>query len=194
MNQESPLSLLAEQILCVKSRARRARESGEDPAPIEKIVGSLRLTLAAALSGRTPKDVETPAFVLEAGIVREHTVTLGDRSVPVSGSYLEAILRTSGLQLAPRQVLLLEAGLVRDLVEEALGRIAHDQAEVAREEARLEAILRRTPDLHEGILEKASRKASGKAEDVRHRKVELLSAGLALDERTEPKCPPERAA
>jgi hypothetical protein len=194
MNQESPLSLLAGQILCVKSHARRARESGEDPAPIDKIVGSLRLTLAAALSGRTPKDVDATAFVLEAGVVREHTVTLGDRSVPVSGSYLEALLHRAGLQLAPQQVLLLEAGLVRDLVEEALGRIAHDQAEIAREKARLEAILRRTPDLHEGILEEASREASSKAEDVRHRKVELLSAGLALDELSEQKASPKRVA
>jgi len=194
MNQESLLSLLASQILCVKSRAGRARESGEDPAPMEKILGSLRLTLAAALTGRTPKDVEVPAFVLEAGVVREHTVTLGDRPVPVSGSYLEALLKMAGLQLAPRQVLLLEAGLVRDLVEEALGRIAHDQAEVAREKARLEALLRRTPDLREETLDEASREASGKAEDVRHRKVALLSAGLALDELAEPKGRPPRAA
>lgn len=194
MNQESQLSLLASQILCVKSRAERARESGEDFAPIDKIVGSLRLTLAATLSGRTTKDVDAPAFVLEAGVVREHTVTLGDRSVPVSGSYLEALLQTAGLQLAPQQVLLLEAGLVRDLVEEALGRIAHDQAEIVREKARLEAILRRSPDLEVEILGKASREASSKAEDVRHRKVALLSAGLALDELTEQKASPKRAA
>jgi len=194
MNHQSQLWLLASQILCVKSRARRARESGEDPAPLEQIVGSLRLTLAAVLSGQTPKDVEAPAFVLEAGIVREHTVTLGDRSVPVSGSYLEALLRNAGLQLEPEQVLLLEADLVRNLVEEALGRIAHDQAEIAREKARLEAILRRTPDLQEGILEKASQEASSKAEDVRHRKVALLSAGLALDELAEQQGLPDRAA
>jgi len=194
MNHHSQLSLLASQILCVKSRARRACLSGEDPLPIERIVGSLRLTLAAVLSGQSPKDVEAPAFVLEAGVVREHTVTLGDSTVPVSGSYLEALLRNAGLQLAPQQVLLLEAGLVRDLVDEALGRIAHDQAEIALEKARLEAILRRSPDLPEGILEQASRDASTKAEDVRHRKVALLSAGLALDEPAEPTGRPDRAA
>jgi len=194
MNHPCQLSLLASQILCVKSRAKRARESGEDVLPMERIIGSLRLTLAAVLSGQSPKDVEAPAFVLEAGVVREHTVTLGDSTVPVSGSYLEALLRNAGLQLAPQQVLLLEAGLVRDLVDEALGRIAHDQAEIALEKARLEAILRRTPDLHEGILEKASREASSKAEDVRHRKVALLSAGLALDEQAEQKSRPEQAA
>src|SRR5688572_7060260 len=121
MHKESMLSLLAVQISCAKSKAERARRVGEDSSAIEKIVGSLRLTYAALAAGLDPEAARSQAFELRAGRVREHSVTLGDRSVPVSWPYLESLLSEAGVELAPGQVILLEAELVRDLVEEALG-------------------------------------------------------------------------
>ncbi len=194
MEKESQLSLLAAQIECAKSSLERAGEVGEDAPAIERIVGSLRLTFAAALAGLDPEGALPQAFVLEVGRLREHTMKLGDRPVPVSGAYLGALLREAGLELEPGQVILLEAGLVRDLVEEALGRIAHDQATVERDKAELEAVLARTPEFRLESVEDAIGDALTKREDVRRRKVALLSAGLALDELTEPMGRPQRAA
>jgi hypothetical protein len=185
MKRESQLSLLAAQIECAKSRARRARETGEDDASIERIVASLRLTLAAVLAGLDLGKPQPQAFVLEAGRLREHTIKLGDRSVPVSGPYLESLLTRAGLELEPQQVILLEAELIRDLVEEALGRIAHDQAMAEKERAEIQAVLTRAPEFRLESVESAIGEALDKADGIRRRKAALLYAGLALDELSE---------
>ena len=194
MKRESQLSLLAAQIECAKSQARRARKSGEDDAPIKRIVASLRLTLAAVLSGLDPGKTEPQAFVLEAEPHREHAIKLGDRLVPVSGPYLEDLLKQAGLALEPQQVILLEAGLVRDLVEEALGRIAHDQAIAEKERAEIQAVLRRAPEFRLESVENAIGESLDKADGIRRRKAALLFAGLALDELSEPQGRSQRAA
>ena len=157
-------------------------------------MGCLRLTLAAALSGLDPGKIEPQAFVLEAGPFREHTIKLGDRSVPVNGPYLEALLKQAGLKLEPQQVILLEAGLVRDLVEEALGRIALDQAMAEKERAELQAVLTRAPGFRLESVEDAIGEALDKVDGIRRRKAALLYAGLAVDELSEPTGRPQRAA
>jgi len=194
MERESQLSQLAAQIECAKSHARSARESGKDASAIERIVGSLRLTLAATLAGLDPRRVVPSGFVLEAGRGREHEMKLGDQSVPVSSAYAAALLQEAGLELAPGQVILLEDGLVRDLVEEALGRIAHDQAMAERERSELQAVLTRSPEFRLESVESAIGEALDKADGVRRRKTALLYAGLALDEMSEHNRRPERAA
>lgn len=194
MDRESLLSLLAAQIECAKSQARRARESGRNASAIERIVGSLRLTLAALLLGLDPLRAVPSGFILEAGRGREHLMKLGDQSVPVGSAYIGALLREAGVDLAPGQVILLEAELVRDLVEEALGRIAFDQAMAEKERAELQAALTRAPDCRFESVETAIGETLGKADRVRHRKVALLSAGLTLDEIGEPQGRPQRAA
>ena len=194
MNRESWLSLLAAQIECAKSHARRMRESGMDATAIDRIVGSLRLTLAATLSGLDPRRVVPPGFILEAGRDREHEMKLGVRSMPVSGAYAMALLREAGLELAPGQVILLEDELVRDLVEEALGRLAHDQAMAEKERSELEAVLTRCPEFRLESVENALGEALDKADGIRRRKAALLYAGLALDELSEQTGRPKRAA
>ena len=151
------------------------------------------MTLASLLAGLEPDKSQPQAFELRAGRVREHLVVLGDRSVPVSGPYLEAVLCEAGLELAPGQVILLKAEFVLDLVEEALGRVAHDQAMAEKERAELEAILEPAPGFRLECAEKVIEEVLAKREDVRRRKVALLSAGLALDELREPKELPRAA-
>jgi hypothetical protein len=186
MERESTLSLIAAQIECAKSKAERARQVGEDPSAIEKIVGSLRLTYAALAAGLGPELARPQAFLLAAGRVREHSVILGDRPVPVSRPYLESLLSEAGVELAPGQVILLEAELVRDLVEEALGRVAHEQAVAEKAKAELEAVLARSGFRMESV-ENAIGDALAKRDDVRRRKVALVAAGLALDDLREQK-------
>ncbi len=194
MKRESQLSLLAAQIECAKSHARRQRESGMDATAINRIVGSLRLTLAATLSGLDPCRVVPPGFVLKAGRGREHEMKLGVQSMPVSGAYAGALLEEAGLELAPGQIILLEAELVRDLVEEALGRLAHDQAMAEKERAELHAVLTRCPEFRLESVESALGEALDKADGIRRRKAALLYAGLALDELSEQTGRPKRAA
>jgi hypothetical protein len=190
----SQLSLLAAQIECAKSHVRSARESGKDASAIERIVGSLRLTLAATLAGLEPCRVVPSGFTLEAGRGREHEMKLGDQSVPISSAYAVALLHEAGLELAPGQVILLEAELVRDLVEEALGRIAFDQATAERERSELQAVLTRSTEFRLESVETSLEEALSKADGIRRRKTALLCAGLALDELSEHKRRPERAA
>jgi hypothetical protein len=194
MERESLLSLLAAQIECAKSQVRRARESGRDASAIERIVGSLRLTLAAVLSGLDPLRTVPSGFILEAGRGREPLMKLGDQSVPVGSAYIGALLGEAGVELAPGQVILLDAELVRDLVEEALGRIAFDQAMAEKERAELQAALTRTPDCRLESVETAIGEILDKTDGIRRQKAALLFAGLALDELGEEKVRPKRAA
>ena len=194
MKRESTSSSLAAQIECAKSYARRARESGKDASVIDRIIGSLRLTLAAVLSGLDSCRMGPPGFVLEAGRDGEHEMKLGDRSVPVSGAYAGSLLREAGVELSPGQLILLDEGLVRELVEEALGRVARDQALAERERAELEAVLTRSPESRLDSVEASIGEALGKADGIRRRKAALLFAGLTLDEHLEQKDRPERAA
>lgn len=190
----SQLTWLADQIECAKSQARRARESGKDATAIERIVGSLRLTLAAMLAGLDPRQVDLPRFSLEVGLGREHEMKLGVQSVPVSAAYAKALLEEAGVELSPGQVILLEDGLVRDLVEEALGRIAYDQALAERERAALQAALTRAPEFRLESAESAIGVLLDKADGIRRQKAALLYADFALDELSERKSRPPRAA
>jgi hypothetical protein len=117
MKRESQLALLSAQVESAKSRAERAREAGRDASAIQKIVGSLRLTLAAQIAGLPPVKAGPQAYLLAAGRVRERSVVLGERPVPVSGPYFKALLSEVGLEFAPGQVILVEAEIVRDLVQ-----------------------------------------------------------------------------
>ena len=194
MEKESMLSLLAAQTHCAKSQAAALREVGQDASAIEKkIVGSLRLTYAAMAQGLLPEKAGPEAFLLRIGRTGEHEVMLGDRPVPVSGPYVRVLFKEAGIALWPGQVILLEASLVRDLLEEALARVAHDQAMAERERSALEAVFGRCPkiqaELPEKVFDDAVKRAFEdsleKREDVRRRKVALLSAGFALDEQRE---------
>jgi len=195
-------SLLAAQAQCAKSQAAALREVGQDASAIEKIVGSLRLTYAAVAQGLLPEKAGPEAFVLRIGRTGEHEVMLGDRQVPVSGPYIRVLFKEAGLALRPGQVILLEAGLVRDLLEEALARVAHDQAMAEREKAALEAVFGRCPkiraELPEKVFDDAVKRAFEdsleKREEARRRKVALLSAGFTLDEQREQNGRSQRAA
>jgi hypothetical protein len=196
MEKKSMLSLLAAQTQCAKSRAASVREVGQDASAIEKkIVGSLRLTYAALAQGFLPDKVDPQAYVLRINRTGEHEVKLGDRPVPVSGPYVRVLFKEAGLALRPGQVILLEAGLVRDLLEEALARVAHDQATADRERAALETVFGRCRQFEsefpekvfEDAVKRAFEDASEKGEEARRRKVALLAADFALDEHLEQK-------
>lgn len=200
--EQSQLSLLAAQTQCARSQAARVREVGKDATAIERIAGCLRLTYAALVQGLRPEKAGPEAFVLRIGRTGEHEVNLGDRPVPVSGPYVRALFKEAGLALRPGQVILLEAALVRDLLEEALARVAHDQAMAERERSALEAVFGRCgkseSEFPEKVFEDAVKRAfddaSEKREEVRHRKVALLAADFALDELDEQKGRSQRAA
>ena len=57
--------------------------------------------------------------------------------LPVSDGYLLSLLGEAGVKLAPGQVILLDAVIVKMLVEEALGALSLDQAEIRDWKSRL---------------------------------------------------------
>lgn len=63
----------------------------------------------------------------------------GSRVIPGVGSYLRHLLREAGVELAPREVILLDADLVKTIVEEALSRNALYEAVLRQERSQLQS-------------------------------------------------------
>jgi hypothetical protein len=178
MDTHPELSMLAAQIECARSRADQKRETREDVSVIESIIDTLRLNYASRSAGLDPRVYGPWTFVLEVNGHREPLVRHGERHVPVNDVYVKHLFTEAGLELVPGQVLLLDLALVRDLVEEALGDIGHEEAQIAKTKAELNGILARAPGFRMESVEAALDSTESMAERVRSRKVDLIAASL----------------
>jgi len=137
MSSYGMLSTLAEQMLQAKARADLARASGKDARLIEAIDRSLRRTLACIVQIRDPREVAVLGFSLGVKPTGEILVRHRERGLPISGSYLRSLLAEAGVEPKPGQVILLDDVLVRELVEEALGAVSREEAEIRDAKSRL---------------------------------------------------------
>jgi hypothetical protein len=131
------VSTLAEQMLEAKARAEQARASGKDARAIESINRSLRQTLACIVQLRDPREVAIKGFNLLVKVTGEILVRHHEWVLPVSSGYLMSLLAEAGVKPAPGQIILLDAVVVKMLVEEALGALSIDQAEIRDWKSRL---------------------------------------------------------
>ena len=127
---ESLVSTLVEQLVSASTRADEAKESGQDVGMIKMIIRSLRQTLASIGQRRNLAEVGAKGFVLMTDHSEEPSVRYAGRTVPISTSYLRSLLSEAGVDLRPYQIILLDRGLVRDLVEEALAANAQEDMRV----------------------------------------------------------------
>ena len=137
MGSDGIVSVLAGQMLEAKARALEARAKGKDARLIEAIDRSVRRTLGCIVQIRDPREVARSGFSLVGDSTGEIQVRHRERSLPIRGSYLRSLLAEAGVEPRPGQVILLDEVLVGALVEEALGAVSREQAEIQSAKSRL---------------------------------------------------------
>jgi len=137
MSSDGIVSVLAEQMLEAKARAMDARAKGKDARLIEAIDRSVRRTLGCIVQIRDPREVAIRGFSLAVLSSGEIQVRHRETRLPISSSYLRSLLAEAGVEPRPGQVILLDEVLVGALVEEALGAVSREQAEIQSAKSRL---------------------------------------------------------
>ncbi|HVR85543.1 MAG TPA: hypothetical protein VMU54_14595 [Planctomycetota bacterium] len=137
MGSDGIVSTLAEQMLEAKTRATLARAKGKDARLIEAIDRSVRRTLGCIVQIRDPREVAMRGFSLVVNSAGEIQVRHRESSLPISSSYLRSLLAEAGVEPRPGQVILLDEVLVGALVEEALGAVSREQAQMQSAKSRL---------------------------------------------------------
>lgn len=137
MSSEGMVSTLAGQMLEAKARATLARAEGKDVELIEAIDRSLRRTLGCIVQIRDPRQVAAEGFSIVVKASGEILVRHRERGLPISSSYLRRLLEEAGVELQSGQVILLDDVLVGALVEEALGALSREEAEIRDAKSRL---------------------------------------------------------
>jgi hypothetical protein len=137
MVSDGIVSVLAGQMLEAKARADQARAQGKDARLIEAIDRSVRRTLGCIVQIRDPRLVAMRGFSLVVNAAGEIQVRHRERDLPISGSYLSCLLAEAGVEPEPGQVILLDDVLVSALVEEALGAVSQEQAQIQSAKSRL---------------------------------------------------------
>jgi len=161
MEHEEMLSLIARQIDEARLRGALLKRMGEDCGQAQSILEALRFTYWARSVGLDPLWDFPGAFVLEVSPWGEAGLRQDGRSVPIFGPYLEYVFSSAGIELRPGQVLLLDPGLAKQVIEEALGRIAREQAFLTWE---------------------TSLQGPGQLAETLETKIELVAASLAADD------------
>ena len=183
MEMESLLSTLARQIDAATILAEFERRPGADElVPAELILCSLRRTYLALSSGLDPVKDARHLFTVSIAESGEHRLAQDGAPVPVNPPFLAHLFWTVGVELVPGQFVFVEPDVAKLAIEEALGRVALDQAFTEREwvtrRAALEvAAARPRPEDLETLRELEIR-----ASLLWDRKRELVAASLIAEE------------
>jgi hypothetical protein len=86
---------------------------------------------------RDPREVAIRGFSLVVNHAGEILVRHREQGLPISSSYLQCLLGEAGVEPRPGQVILLDEVLVAALVEEALGAVSQEEAEIRDAKSRL---------------------------------------------------------
>jgi hypothetical protein len=171
------LSSLARQI----ELARNAAETQEDPAGLLRpLFHSLRVTFLALSSGVDPRKDASHLFTLHVTDTGLPLLLQGGQQIPLHTDFLPELFESAGIDLLPGQTILLESEIAKAAIEEALGRVALDQAEAERER----------PTTGEALETKKNL--------LWDRKIDLIAASLIaddyLEQATDPENPGQEAA
>ena len=161
MECEDMLSLIARQIDDARLHGVLLKGMGEECSQQQSILEGMRVTYWALSVGLDPLWDFPGAFVLEVTPWGEAGLRQDGRSVPIFEPYLEYVFAGAGIELRPGQVLLVDPGLAKQVIEEALGRIAREQALASWE---------------------TSLQGPGHLAETLERKIELVAASLAADD------------
>ena len=179
MESKRLLATLARQI----DAARRLADRETDPDPLRHaIFHSLRVTYLAVSTGLDPRKDAGHLFILTVSHTGEHLLLQGGQPVPVNNPYLASLFWNAGIELLPGQLLLLEAEIAKEAVEEALAGLSLEQALVDRERFRRKERLDDALALPPQADLDALRSVEERANLLWDRKIELVAASLVADE------------
>jgi len=134
MKMKFLMSTLARQIDATKILAgfeKRPNSGGTGPSGT--ILRSLQVTYLALSSGLDPVKDAPHLFTVSIAETGEHLLTQGGITVPVNPPFLAYLFWTAGVDLMPGQYVFVEPEIAKLAIEEALGRVALDQAFAERE-------------------------------------------------------------
>jgi hypothetical protein len=179
MDVRRSLATLARQIDIVR---RRGDTDDARPDLTRAIFVSLRTTYLAISSGLDPAKDASHLFLVTLNPQGEPLLLQGGQPVPVNALHLTGLFSGAGLDLLSGQTLLLEPELAKEAVEEALGRLALEQALAERERCRRKEVLDDALTLPPQEDLDALRDAEERSNVLWDRKIELLAASLVADE------------
>ncbi|HLY08671.1 MAG TPA: hypothetical protein VKW04_05100 [Planctomycetota bacterium] len=182
MEAPRQLATLAQQIDIVRRRADGDEAGGELALAF---FHSLRTTYLAISTGLDPRKDATHLFLLLVSPSGEHLLLQGGQPVPVNGAHLASLFAGAGIELMPGQMLLLEPELAKESIEEALGRLALEQALADRERCRRRDALDDSLTLPPQEDLDALREAEERSNLLWDRKIDLVGASLVADEYVE---------
>jgi hypothetical protein len=183
MDMKCLMSTLARQIDVARAHAGFQRRKGLDEAiPLAAILRSLRVTHHALSTGLDPWKDAHHLFILNIGKTGEHVLTQDGAPVPVNSPFLAYLFWSAGVDLLPGQFLFMEPEVAKAAIEEALGRVALDQAFAEREwvSRRTALEVSAAPPRREEI--DSLRLLEARANHLWDRKIELVAASLIADE------------
>jgi hypothetical protein len=137
MNSGRQVAMLIRQLSEVTGRNRAVLVEGSQGGVISGVVHSLRLTLAALVESGSSGPLLERGLRLVAQPRGGVELRQGNLLVPIPGQTFRSLLEVSGLCLVPGQVLLLDPGLARSIVEEALSTVSQEEVEIKGRKIRL---------------------------------------------------------
>ncbi len=193
MDMKGLMSALAYQIDAATLHAGFERRlATRDRGPVESILRSLRVTHLALSTGFDPRKDAPHLFSLNVTERGDYVLTQDGAAVPVNLPYLTYLFWSAGVELLPGQFVLVEPDVAKLVIEEALGRVALDQAFTEREWVTQRSALEVSAALPRREELDALRDLEARASQLWDRKLELIAASLLADEALE-RASPEAA-
>jgi hypothetical protein len=127
MKMKFLMSTLARQIDAAKILA------GFEKRPSGAILRSLQVTYLALSSGLDPMKDAPHLFTVSVAELGEHLLAQDGAAVPVNPPFLAYLFWTAGVDLVPGQFVFVEPEIAKLAIEEALSRVALEQAFAERE-------------------------------------------------------------
>jgi hypothetical protein len=158
------VSTLADQLVRVSQKIHEDWARGKDTRMSEAVARCLRKTLAAIAQLRTLEEVTSKGFSLS--VMEDGTIFVrhSGRVLPIGTGFPRHLFKEQGIDLVPAQVLLLDPAVAKEIVEEALGDIAHQEARVRSAKALLVAASMSLDALTNGLSVPAAKASPGTAE------------------------------
>lgn len=137
MNLGGEVALIIRQLSDAANRNPAVSTDGRESSLITEVVDSLRLTLAALIQSHSSGPLEGAGLRLVAQHRGGIELRQAGLPLPISERHLKGILEQSGLALWPGQVLLLDHGLAKRIVEGALKAVSEEELEVRGRKIRI---------------------------------------------------------
>jgi hypothetical protein len=184
MDMKCLMSTLARQIEAAKVHTGvETGGAGTEPrSPGAAILRSLRVTYSALSTGLDPWKDAHHLFLLNVSETGDHVLTQDGAGVPVNAPYLAYLFWSAGVDLVPGQFLFLEPEVAKIAIEEALGRVALEQAFAEREWVSRRTAMEVSTALPGREELEALRRLEAQASLHWDRKLELVAASLIADE------------